>query len=80
MKEHVANKVCISGLYGIAFNRLVELSQKSQKEILDFPIVFERLCVTFSIKKEEAWCVIFSLRDCGFLEIVPYHGVRLKNV
>jgi hypothetical protein len=80
---HVNKK---QGLYFIALQRLEELnvecrnkSWKSDK-IIPFPKVFEKLCVTFSIPKEVCWEVLFLLREFGFIEIIPYHGIKLKSL
>jgi len=65
------------GLYGLFFNRLLEAKSKSQKEIIPFPALFEKLCRGFSIPKKECWEILFLLRDFGFIEIVCGHGVRV---
>lgn len=59
--------------------RLSELKQSSDSEIIKFPLVFMKLCRNFSITKEECWSILFSLRDSDIIEIVPYHGIKIKN-
>lgn len=65
------------GLYNLALIRIEEC--KNSKDIIPFPKIFQKLCRSFSISKKEAWEVLFILRDFGFIEIVPYHGIVLKN-
>ena len=67
------------GLYGIFFRRLKEMRESSNSEIIRFPSVFKKLCRNFSISKEECWFVLFTLREFGLIEIVPYHGIKIKE-
>lgn len=67
----------ILGLYGLAYNRILSLP-KSREGIIRFPSVFERLCKSFQIKKDEAWELLYILRDTGHIEIVAYQGVKIK--
>ena len=76
-KENTANKL---GLYGLAFERLKESSDKSDNsKVIPFPKVFSKLCAPFSIKKQLAWEILFIFRDCGLIEIIAGHGVRIKH-
>jgi hypothetical protein len=74
------------GLYSTALKRLKEIQKEYLREtwkpngVIPFPKVFEKLCVTFSIPKEVCWEVLFLLREFGFIEIIPYHGIRLRSV
>jgi len=73
MKEQkITNKAC--GLYGLALERISKC-EKFKQQVISFPKVFETLCCTYSIKKALAWEILFILRDFGFIEIKPYHGV-----
>lgn len=67
------------GLYSIFFRRLEEVQSKIKSDILPFPYVFEKLCRNFSITKKECWEVLFILRDTDLIEIVPFHGVKLRK-
>ena len=67
------------GLYGIFFRRLKEMRESSNSEIIRFPSLFKKLCRNFSISKEECWSVLFTLREFGLIEIVPYHGIKIKE-
>ncbi|MBS3074884.1 hypothetical protein J4429_00335 [Candidatus Pacearchaeota archaeon] len=67
------------GLYNLLFRRLDELQRQSKKEIIPFPMVFVKLCSNFSIKKNECWELLFLIRDMGIIEIIPHHGIRLKE-
>ncbi len=68
----------MTGLYTIALERLRKLEASPKSGIIRFPNVFEKLCSPFSITKEQAWEILFILRDFGFIEIVPYQGIKLK--
>lgn len=67
------------GLYGIFFLRLREMKESSNSGIIRFPSVFKKLCRSFSISKEDCWSVLFTLREFGLIEIVPYHGIKIKE-
>ena len=67
----------INGLYGIFMKRLEEVKLKVEKEIIPFPIIFQKLCVNFSITKKQCWEVLFILRDMRLIEIVPFHGIKI---
>ena len=67
----------LKGLYGILFKRLIELKNSSKTEIIPFPSVFQKLCSSFSIPKQECWNLLFMLRDMNFIEIVPFHGIKI---
>ena len=67
------------GLYGILLQRLEELEEESNKEIISFKSVFEKLCRNFSINKEQCWEILFFLRDMGVIEIVAFHGIKIKR-
>ena len=68
----------ITGLYGLFLERLAQAKTSCKKEIIPFPVVFEKLCLNFSITKPKCWEVLFLLRDTGFIQIVAGHGVKLK--
>ena len=67
-----ANK---QGLYSKLLSRLFII--KTEKDYIPFPKVFQNICRAHSITKQEAWECLFLLRDCGFIEIVRFHGIRL---
>lgn len=62
----------------LVLKRLRELSFKRGR-IIPFPDVFARICPIFCILKEEAWAVLRSMEEKGLVEIVPFHGVRIKE-
>jgi hypothetical protein len=69
------------GLYGLFYERLLEANSSiknySKKDYIPFPVVFEKVCRGFSIKKFAAWEILFILRDVGLLEIVKSKGVKV---
>lgn len=68
-----------TGLYQIFLRRLKEVKIASRKDIVPFPVIFEKLCLNFSITKAECWEILFLLRDAGFVEIIPYHGIKIES-
>ena len=66
-------------LYDIFFRRLSTLDKFSKRGIIPFPVVFEKLCLVFSINKKECWDALFTIRDAGYITIVPFHGIRLSK-
>lgn len=66
------------GLYSILIRRLKELKVSTKKEIIPFSDVFGKLCRNFSISKKECWDILFLLRDVEIIEIVPFHGIKIK--
>ena len=70
----------MQGLYGKFLQRLGEVNEQCKKEILPFPHIFEKLCRNFSIRKKECWEILFLLRDVGFIEIVPFHGIKILKI
>lgn len=67
------------GLYSLFLERLNEAKESSKKEIIPFPLIFEKLCRNFSITKQYCWEILFLLRDAELIEIIPFHGVKIKN-
>ena len=65
------------GLYTIALKRLMELKPNPKSGIIRFPKVFEKLCSTFSITKQECWEILLTFRDLGIIKIVPNQGVKV---
>jgi hypothetical protein len=65
------------GLYCLALRRIEEC-EKIKGEMISFPIVFQSLCRSFSIKKREAWEILFILREFGAIKFVPTRGVILQ--
>lgn len=75
----IANK---GGLYNKLLSRLEEAANSirgvSQRDYIPFPIVFEKICRGFSIKKAEAWNCLFMLREFGFIEVIKFRGIKLN--
>ena len=68
-----ANKERSFGLYGLAIKRIGECG--GRKEIIPFPVIFEKLCRSFSITKKEAWELLYLFREFEIIKIVCGHGV-----
>lgn len=66
-----------TGLYCIFLDRLEEVGKLCKKDVIPFPILFEKLCRNFCLSKKQCWEILFLLRDVGAIEIVPYHGVKV---
>jgi len=69
----------MTGLYSLALNQLKELYKNDKSSIIRFPKLFEKLCATFFITKEQAWELLFIFHEFGFIEIVPFQGIRIKE-
>ena len=63
-------------LESLAVERLSGLD-KSRAGIIRFPDVFEKICSSLQMPKQRAWELLFSMREYGYIEIVPYQGVRI---
>jgi hypothetical protein len=50
-----------------------------REAIITFPRVFSLICPPYSLKKEQAWAILMTLEQKGWLELVPYHGIRLRE-
>lgn len=76
-RTKTGDKAIPSGLYGIALQRIIALDKYSNQKskIIRFPKVFEIVCRSFSVKKDEAWSILFVLRDFGFIKIIPFQGI-----
>lgn len=77
-KQITTNKSRLFWFYVLALERIEEC-ERVKGEIISFPNLFLKLCRGFSIKKKDTWTLLFILRDLGFIEIVPYHGVVIKH-
>ena len=77
-KQIVANKPLRFDLYKLALFRIANC-QRVEGEIVRFPKVFLALCRGFSIKKKDAWELLYLLRDWELIKIIAGHGVRLES-
>jgi hypothetical protein len=68
-----------TGILALLMERIRELDANPKSGIIRFPKIFKRLCESFQIQKEYVWQLLYCLRDLGYLEIVPFQGVRIKN-
>ncbi len=67
-----------TGLYTLFLRRLQQAQEVSKKEIIPFPVVFEKLCRNFTITKEQCWDILFMFHEIEMIEIITGHGVRMK--
>jgi len=51
--------------------------KSSRRDYIPFPIVFEKICRCFSIKKQEAWQVLYEFERYNFIRIIKFHGVEV---
>ena len=65
----------IPGLYSLFLKRMCEI--KTKKKIIPFPMIFEKICRSFSMTKEECWEILFLFRDTGFIDIHEGHGIKI---
>ena len=77
-KQISANKGGLSFLDTLALIRIKEC-ERFGGEIIRFPKIFQKICSTYSIKKKDAWILLYYLRDLQLIEIISFQGVRLKN-
>ena len=63
----------------LVLKRLRDLRfRRAEEQIIRFPELFSRICTIFCITKEEAWAVLRSTEEKGLIEIVPFHGIKIK--
>ena len=79
------NVAMVSGtaniLHSLLMKRIIELKDLANHEsgIIRFPPVFEKICRNFSISKQEAWELLFLLKDLNYIDIIPYQGIKIKS-
>ncbi len=67
------------GLYAILLKRIKKTQRIGNKEIIAFPLIFKKICPSFSLSKKELWPILFLIRDMGLIEIVPYRGIKITK-
>ncbi|MBU3913688.1 MAG: hypothetical protein KKE50_06365 [Nanoarchaeota archaeon] len=50
----------------------------TSQQVISFPNYFEKVCRKFSITKTKARNCLFFLAEFGLVEIVKFHGIRLR--
>jgi len=65
------------GLYSILIDRLEKLP-KSRSRLIKFPDVFMMMCSRFHISKQQAWDLLLLLYEFRVIEMMPYHGIKIK--
>jgi len=66
-------------LYYVLIERIKELKESSNNNVIPLPKFFSKICVTFSITKDVAWNILYFLRETGIIEIIPYQGIKLLH-
>lgn len=62
----------------MALRRLDEIRDPlTPNRILRFPLVYQRICSTLSMKKKETNIILRSMEEEGMIEIVRNHGIRI---
>jgi len=51
----------------------------TKSSIYRFPYVFSVLSWLLHMNRSEVWLLLRALRDAGFIEIIPGHGVRFRE-
>jgi len=65
----------------LAFKRLVEVVKKRKLNgrIIRFPLVFSVICPIYCLTKPQAWILLHSMRNLGWIDIIPYQGIKLMR-
>lgn len=56
----------------------LETPGNSKKSYIPYDAVFKKICRCFSITKNQAFEILFFLREFGLIDIVGYRGIRLN--
>lgn len=46
--------------------------------LITFPNLFRFVCGSLWVTKQGCWKLMFEARDKGLIEIVPFHGIKVK--
>lgn len=49
-----------------------------KRRIIPFPLVFYRLGAIFHLKKEDSITLLKDIEKKGYIEIIPFKGIRLR--
>jgi hypothetical protein len=49
------------------------------KNVISFPIVYKKVCPALHIRKNEARVILYKLKEKGYIEVFPFHGIRIKS-
>lgn len=63
----------------LALNVLLPIQEKDPRRIVRFPCVFQELGRRLHLTRRATWIVLRSMRERGWIEIVPYQGVRINR-
>jgi hypothetical protein len=59
---------------------LLKNSSPGEDKIIPFPKIFQLLGRYFHFTRDESWKLLKSLREQGFISIVPFKGVVIQEV
>ncbi len=63
---------------GYRFLERVKELKPSINGLITFPPLFQYVCGSLWITKQECWKLMFEARDASLIEIVPFHGIKIK--
>jgi len=63
--------------YEIALKELMKINYR--REIIPFPLVFNRLGTMFHFDKRSSVVVLKNLERRGHVEIIPFKGIRILD-
>lgn len=64
------------GFYLIILKR-IESCKQDNDELIKFPKIFSKLCVSLQITKKQAWELLYFFNDLGLIQIVCGHGIKI---
>ncbi|MCX6746867.1 MAG: hypothetical protein NTU63_01900 [Candidatus Pacearchaeota archaeon] len=71
-----------SGLYTHLALKLKQIESaiknNSKKSYIPFPLIFSKGFGATGISKNKMWEVLFLMKEFGLIEVIPFHGIRLK--
>jgi hypothetical protein len=65
------------GIYKIILDR-IRSCETTESNIVTFPIIFSKLCVSLQLNKKQVWDLLLLFNDLGYIRIICGHGVKIK--
>ena len=76
--QEVMAMVKRTGLYTLTLDRLGKLN-KTRNGIIRFPDVFEKLCSSHQMTKDQCWEVLLLMAEFDIIKIMPGHGIKING-